>query len=419
MENLKTKGIEGLEGLKAEQILKLFIQVAVQSQYSYAVWRCPNNSKIHFVVDCSGVENTIKPDIHILPPGFLVSSFLNKNNNATTFIKADLYYVIGDNIINSGSFKGDQNLQTETFEAEVVNLQKNGGSNFGHYNSNSTILSTQKDDFVSLVKLAIDHIDQGKYEKLVPAKVKMIDLPANFDLVDCFHHLCKAYANTLVSMIGTPSLGTWLGSSPEILVSMDKDGIFNTVALAGTQKSPENLSSPKEIIAQASWTQKEIEEQALVSRYIINCFKKIRLREYEEKGPKTILAGNVMHLKTDYSVDTKAMEFPELPSIMLELLHPTSAVSGMPREESLEFLQKNEKFERQLFSGYLGPVNIDEASNIFVNIRCMQILDKKAAIYAGAGVTSCSNPEKEWNETELKCETLLNVLNKEALKDKL
>lgn len=413
MENLKTKGVEGLEGLKADQILKLFIQVAVQNHYSYAIWRRPNDSKIHFVADCSGLEKIIKPDIHTLSPGFLVSPFLNKDNSKTTFIKADLYYLITDNTINSCPFvEGAQDLQTEDFERAVVSLHRKGVAKYAHYYSNGQITPSQKDDFISLVNLAIKQIDEGNFEKLVPSKVKIIDLPDNFNLIDCFYNLCKAYSNTLVSMIGTPSLGTWLGSSPEILVSMSKEGIFKTVALAGTQKAPESLSSPKDIIAQASWTQKEIEEQALVSRYIINCFKKIRLRKYEERGPKTILAGNVMHLKTDYSVDTKAMEFPELPSIMLELLHPTSAVSGMPREASLEFIQKNEKFERQLFSGYLGPINIDEASDIFVNLRCMQILDKQAAIYAGAGVTSCSNPEKEWMETELKCETLLNVIQK-------
>jgi isochorismate synthase len=96
---------------------------------------------------------------------------------------------------------------------------------------------------------------------------------------------------------------------------------------------------------------------------------------------------------------------------MLELLHPTSAVCGMPRQASLDFIKENEGFDRKLYSGYLGPVNLLGETNLFVNLRCMSLSQKQAVIYAGAGVTADSNPEKEWQETELKCETLLNILS--------
>lgn len=411
MDNIKTKELTDFGDVEVGTVLKSFIEASILNQYSYAVWRYPDEETIHFLVDCSGKEQLVQPEIHVLPPGFLVSPFVNKNNDQTTFIKADLYYKIQEKKFVSGLLIEDKNPKVEKFEAAVLQSLKNPSLSFDHYSSKIEIDSTEKDAFIKLVNLAIDRIEKAEFEKLVPSKAKIIDLPADFDLVECYFKLCKTYSNTMVSLVGTPSLGTWIGASPEVLVSIDQQGIFKTVALAGTQKLPDNSSSAKELISRASWTQKEIEEQALVSRYIINCFKKIRLREYDEKGPKTILAGNVMHLKTEYSVDTKAVSFPELPSVMLTLLHPTSAVSGMPREASYEFLKQNEKYDRQLFSGYIGPVNVGDKSSIFVNIRCMQILDQKAAIYAGAGVTSCSNPEKEWLETELKCETLLSVIN--------
>ena len=95
---------------------------------------------------------------------------------------------------------------------------------------------------------------------------------------------------------------------------------------------------------------------------------------------------------------------------MLDLLHPTSAVCGMPQEPALDFLRKHEEYDRAFYSGYLGPVNIENETNIFVNLRCMQLLSQKAILYAGAGVTIDSDPEKEWQETEMKLQTLLNVL---------
>jgi isochorismate synthase len=77
--------------------------------------------------------------------------------------------------------------------------------------------------------------------------------------------------------------------------------------LAGTQKA-----QGENPLKSAAWTQKEIEEQALVSRYIVDCFKKIRLREYDEHGPKTVLAGNLLHLRSDFKVDMKAPIFLNL-----------------------------------------------------------------------------------------------------------
>ena len=148
----------------------------------------------------------------------------------------------------------------------------------------------------------------------------------------------------------------------------------------------------------------------MVSRYIVNCFKKIRLREYEEEGPKTVLAGNLMHLRTDFSVDTRAVNFPQLGTVMLDLLHPTSAVCGMPKAPALEFILRHETYRREFYSGYLGPINIDRATHLFVNLRCLQLREDKAILYAGAGVTAESVAEKEWLETEMKCQTMLRVL---------
>jgi isochorismate synthase len=198
-------------------------------------------------------------------------------------------------------------------------------------------------------------------------------------------------------------------ATPEILVEQNAAGIFRTISLAGTQSGVDAdgfVISP----SQARWSQKEIEEQAFVSRYIIDCFKKIRLREYTEIGPKTISTGNLLHLKTEYLVDTKAMDFPQLPGLMLGLLHPTSAVCGTPKQEAIDFISKTESHDRLMYSGYLGPVNLGDATHLFVNLRSVAIRGNKAVFYAGCGITEDSVPEKEWHETQMKCQTLQRVL---------
>ncbi len=265
---------------------------------------------------------------------------------------------------------------------------------------NSKDESGDKLHFMNLVELGVKAILDGKMEKVVPARTKTISTPENFNLSCTLLSLMNSYPFAFINFFHIPQIGTWIGASPEILIETKGD-IFYTMSLAGTQAATGD--NPLKTVA---WTQKEIEEQALVSRYIVSCFKKIRLREYEEHGPKTAIAGNLLHLRSDFKINMRETGFPTLGSIMLDLLHPTSAVCGMPRKESHEFLQAYEGFDRSFYAGFIGPVNIQDETSIYVNLRTASLSEKQVVLYAGAGVTEDSDPEKEWEETELKCEII-------------
>ncbi|GAB1446841.1 chorismate-binding protein [Flammeovirgaceae bacterium] len=358
------------------------------------LWRLPNNSKKNLIVCTEGTQLLDELPIEDLGTGFVFAPFDSKKKKI--FLKANKSYSIENGEANS-------NISDSHFSTKD---KKNTKGPVGFYaaaphKGENSIQS----DFTSLVKNAIQQVEFGNFEKLVPSRCKQIELSATFNLLDTFNTLCEKYPNAFVSLVSAPEVGTWIGASPELLVSVNEQMRFKTVAVAGTQ-----VLHPQTNLKHLAWTQKEIEEQALVSRYIINCFKKIRLREYVELGPKTWQAGNLVHLKTEFEVDMTATNFPQLGSTMLKLLHPTSAVCGMPREESIAFLKANESFDRSFYSGYLGPINYENETSLFVNLRCMQWSNNKAVLYAGAGVTLDSIPEKEWEETELKMNTLLDVI---------
>ncbi|MFM6943221.1 MAG: chorismate-binding protein [Aquirufa sp.] len=270
--------------------------------------------------------------------------------------------------------------------------------------------TAKKAEFMSWVSEAITAIKQGPLQKVVLSRTDEQDLPADFKVMTALEELGAAYPNAFVCALSIPALsGVWMCATPEILVEQNAAGIFRTISLAGTQSGVDAdgfAISP----SQARWSQKEIEEQAFVSRYIIECFKKIRLREYTEIGPKTISTGNLLHLKTEYIVDTKAMDFPQLPGLMLGLLHPTSAVCGTPKQEAVDFISNTESHDRSMYSGYVGPVNLGNATHLFVNLRTVEIRGTKAVFYAGCGITEDSDPAKEWQETQMKCQTLQRVL---------
>ncbi|MDO1447976.1 chorismate-binding protein [Rhodocytophaga aerolata] len=381
---------------------------ALQHNYPVALWRLPHTGTIHLMVDFSGTATTTPIDLEELPAGFAFSPFLNDNGQASLFIRGDMYYTITDGAITEETLKANifNASRYDRFRQQVADeLTDPESKQTSDIKYTETPLeNVAKSTFEGAVSKAIEAINQGHFRKVVLSRTKEITLLSNPDNVQNFLSLCSRYPHAFVSLVFIPDVGIWMGASPETLISVDKQGIFRTVSLAGTQRLVEGLP-----VSQAVWTQKEIEEQALVSRYIVNCFKKIRLREYEEIGPRTVAAGNLMHLQTEFTVDTQEVNFPQLGTVMLQLLHPTSAVCGTPKEPALQFILDFEKHDRSFYSGFLGPVNVNAETHLFVNLRCMQLSPDKAILYAGAGITADSDPQKEWIETELKCRTLLDV----------
>ena len=91
-------------------------------------------------------------------------------------------------------------------------------------------------------------------------------------------------------------------------------------------------------------------------------------------------------------------------------LHPTPAVCGMPKALAQDFILREEHLYRAYYSGFTGPLNVWKTTHFFVSLRCMQLLDNRCILYAGGGLLTASNEQSEWNETELKLNTMLNVL---------
>jgi hypothetical protein len=80
------------------------------------------------------------------------------------------------------------------------------------------------------------------------------------------------------------------------------------------------------------------------------------------------------------------------------------------KKSAMKFIGEEEKFDRNFYCGFLGPVNFDDELHLYVNIRCMQLLEDIAVVYTGAGITQDSDPVCEWEETNTKCQMMLNAL---------
>lgn len=384
---------------KSEKINVLY-RSAIKTGYPVAIWSLPNRKDFNLLISLEKSALKGRIEIEKEQPGFLFSPFSNNDGSQNYFLNADLLYFSSGDILE---INPTLNSKKQRAADELISeLSKNVSPKYEV--DNSPISFQESKDYISIVEKGLESIKAGIYDKLVLSRNKLIKLSKNFDPIEKLIRLRKTYDSAFCYLLSTSEFGNWMAATPESLITLRSD-IFETVSLAGTSRLDEGES-----LNNVSWTQKEIEEQAMVSRYIINSFKKIRLREFKETGPRTVKAGNLAHLKTIFTVNYQEINFPELGTVMLELLHPTSAVCGMPLDSARAFINDNEGFDRSLFSGYLGPVNINDSSDIFVNLRTMRFNQTQAVLYAGAGITEDSDAEKEFIETELKMKTLLNII---------
>lgn len=374
------------------------LKAILRDEMAFAVWRNPGQTAVSVIAQ-SNVKSQMKPDISQWK-GFAFFPFDETQEGFCIAPESYYRFESGRKIHQQGIEIADFSAQDEI---EPIDIKHNDFRSY--FSPENTVKDDEEEDFCTMVSDAVSEIEAGNLQKVVLSRCKSLSLNSPIGLVTLFLQLAAKYPNAFISCVGIPDHGLWMGASPETLLQVRDKRFFHTVSLAGTQPVADTAA-----IQDIAWKHKEIEEQALVSRYIINCFKKIRLREYEENGPRTVRAGAMMHLKTDFNVDMHAVNFPELGSVMLELLHPTSAIAGMPRTESLAYIQANENYKRDFYAGYLGPVNLENQTHLFVNLRCMQLLESKALLYAGAGITADSDPEKEWQETEIKCNTMMSVI---------
>jgi len=237
----------------------------------------------------------------------------------------------------------------------------------------------------------------GAFRKLVLSRC--LELPAGADAPDglqLFSRACQLYPRVFVALVYTPQSGLWLTATPEILLESDGQR-WRTIALAGTQPASDD-SEPQ-------WSAKDQEEQRLVAAYIADCLSHLAIDVHEE-GPRTVRAAHLLHLRSDFT-----FSLPSTAGIghLLQELHPTPAVCGLPKAEASAFILAHEQSPRRYYSGFLGPLGRG-ATHLYVTLRCMEIFADGFRLYAGGGLLAESTEQQEWQETETKLDTMRRLL---------
>ncbi|SMO64664.1 isochorismate synthase [Saccharicrinis carchari] len=245
----------------------------------------------------------------------------------------------------------------------------------------------------------LTEIQNGRISKAILSRIKHLDGINAEGADDFFYELCQSYPKAYTYMAYTPQSGLWTGASPELLFKA-VEGVGTVVALAGTKKKQGE---------RIAWGDKERDEQQMVSDFVLGVLNKYGIRNAVVKGPDTVVAGKILHLKTQFGFGTEQIT-DRLGSFVSDL-HPTPAVCGLPKQESMKVIAEVELHKRTFYAGFLGRIRPNQI-RLYVNIRSMKFTNGGVDLYLGGGITSGSDVNNEWRETELKAQTLSSVIKK-------
>ncbi len=251
--------------------------------------------------------------------------------------------------------------------------------------------------YTSMVNDAIARIKRGDAGKVVLSRQLVHPWQdATRDAGRLFTYLCRNYPNTFTYLVFIPGQAIWAGASPELLLEAD-EGSVATMSLSGTRKRTDS---------DAPWGRKEVEEHQWVSRFIAESIASVGCTDCQQSEMHTTKAATVEHLRTHFSARCSSEKIAPL----VKALHPTPAVCGWPTPVSRKIIGSLEQYNRDFYTGYLGPMRSSGKFRLYVNLRCMQINSHRAVVYVGGGITADSNAEAEWEETVLKSRTMLGAI---------
>ncbi|NCA86399.1 MAG: hypothetical protein EOM83_12635 [Clostridia bacterium] len=385
--------------------LQKFIAKACTQSSGFAIWFLPGSEiPMAMVQQHSEVEKISKMRQLERRSGFVVAPFVISEQNPALLFSASGLLHNAEEIARYG----------DDFDGDFV---------FGNNEATPIYVNTPYQEFAGQCEQAIALIRSGAMDKVVLSRQKFITgSDASFQPASLLLFLKQKYPTAFVFLFYTPVTGWWMGATPELLLR-GRAGEYQTMALAGTRPfNPLTHTLP--------WPEKEQLEQKFVTDYIIEKLHAGGITDLSCSAPHTRQAGSVEHICTEISFSSgNAVELPQAlhPEAingvahsdtvnfdLLQALHPTPAVCGMPADVAKDFILKTEKHNREYYTGFLGMLNIKEQTDVYVNLRCMRLFPHGKLLYAGAGITAGSDPEREWNEMEMKMQIMASAFDNSA-----
>ncbi len=320
-------------------------------------------------------------------------------------------------------------IKVEEFLKEIIQPVKRESVQTikaNHFSNDSLSSAESHEAWHTLATAGIHEIQSNHFDKLVTTRHLKLKSSATISqqllISKLIKHYpcCTIYSHRLADK-------TIVAASPERLVSLQNSNIQSD-ALGGTIHQPEqaspsdkNLPSlPFFLKQQNNQTEDEVfeskkllKEHNYISRSIYQNLDPLCHTLKMPVSPYLIKLHNLYHLETP--IQGKLMAMYDLFDA-IKMLHPTPAVAGLPTQKAKQWLLKNENYSRGWYTGAFGWLEGPKKGDMSVMLRCALIKSSpeengtEVELFSGAGLVSESTPEAEWQETELKMKTILDML---------
>ena len=185
----------------------------------------------------------------------------------------------------------------------------------------------------------------------------------------------------------------FIGCSPECLYRVEGRKIYSE-SIAGTKAVGKTEQANKSLQEELLGSEKEAEEHEYVFQDVKAALNEI-CQSFSVVSKNEILElSDVQHFRSRFDGLVKQ----GVGNIdILNALHPTAAVNGFPREESMVMIRRYESYGRGWYAGPVGWIGRNSA-DFAVGIRSAYVHGNRVDLYAGAGIVAASDAEEEWQE---------------------
>lgn len=259
------------------------------------------------------------------------------------------------------------------------------------------------------IDAALSDITIGKLNKIVLSREVIAKFSATPDLQFLIEKLKNRYPECYTFAFRSGD-SIFFGASPEKLINVTKNH-FESDALAGSIKRGISSSEDEELARSLLISKKNIAEQKAVVDFIVKAVSKFSDPVVYDKSPRIKKLDNIQHLYTPIS--GKLKENVSMFEV-IDALHPTPAVCGVPCKEAIEFINRNEDHHRGLYSGVIGWFNFNNEAEFAVGIRSALLKGNKLFAYSGCGIVDGSDAESEYEESVLKLKPILTLFENES-----
>ena len=261
-------------------------------------------------------------------------------------------------------------------------------------------------DYAAAVADLVTRLRHEDLRKVVLARTIEVAAGRRLDPRRLAHRL-RAVDPAAYTFAAPTATGTIVGASPELLLSrfgreVRSNPLAGSAARAGDPA--EDRENGERLLASA----KDHEEHAIVVDAIVRMLE-LQCRELSwDREPVLLETPNVWHLSTRF----RGLLREPAPSALdlVRELHPTPAVAGEPRDAALAAIERLEPFDRGAYAGPVGWVDASGDGEWAIALRCAELQDDRATLYAGAGIVAESRPADEVDETDRKFRAFLDAL---------